>query len=327
MSTHVRLDEENPHLQAHSHLHDVHEENTNDVSTNNTTTNTTNDTATVTTSDTTNTTTEKNETSGSNSNSSSNSSGNSSGNSWKLSVRTLTGQNILVDLEKPESAIVLDIKNKLESQLNLPTNFMRLIFAGRELVDGNKVTSYGIKDGDAIHLVLRQNQPVVRPTPNDNPNAAREGDYHALVMPGGDNNNNNNNNNNNSSARVVEAWQLGRAVKMFSIVDGIFLLLWAFSTWQFLFAVFLAICGFYGATHYKLSYVCLYVVYLLLSIGIRIYWMTLSEGFFFTLILVLGVLIEFYILNITLKFIKVIRRLTPADRLDLAQLRAPAFGF
>jgi len=293
MSTHPheRLDEENPGAQAHVELHDEDNSFTQpneQLDKDNTTTTTTSSPSSSTTS------------------------------AWKISVRTLTGQNIPVELDSPDTALISDVKNKLENQMNVPTSFMRLIFAGRELVDGNKVLSYGIKDGDAVHLVLRQNPPAAPRANPDDPNAAR-GDYQALAIPpvGGANNGN----------RVLESWQLGRAVKMFSIVDGIFLLLWAFSNWPLVFAVLLAICGFYGATHYKLPFVCLYVFYLLFSIAIRIYWMTPYQSFFLTLVLVLGVLIEFYILNITIKFIKVIRRLTPADRAELSALHAPAFGF
>jgi len=294
MSGHERLDEENPAAQAHADLHENNEDLMEDDHS------------------TTNNSSDKD-----NKDNQSTSSPTSSAPTWKISVRTLTGQNIPVELDSPDTALIADVKNRLENQMNVPASFMRLIFAGRELVDTNKVLSYGIKEGDAIHLVLRQNPPVPRATPEEA--GAARGDYQALPIPapvgGGDNN------------RVLQSWQLGRAVKMFSIVDGIFLLLWAFSMWPLLFAVLLAICGFYGATHYKLRYVCLYVVYLLFSIGIRIYWMTTYQTFFLTLVLVLGVLIEFYILNITVKFIKVIRRLTPADRAELAALHAPSFGF
>jgi len=305
MSTgHERLNEENPGAQAHNELHVNNGESGENQNASMTGMN-----------DSSSSSGNNSDTNGSGNSGNSGTSGTIS--SWKLSVRTLTGQNIPVEIEQPDTALILDIKNKLETQMNVPVSFMRLIFAGRELVDGNKVTSYGIKEGDAVHLVLRQNQPAPRPS-SDDPNAAR-GDYQALPIPVVIPDPNNHN--------VPDAWQLGRAVKMFSIVDGIFLLLWAFSYWYFTFAVVLAICGFYGATHYRLSYVCLYVVYLLLSIGFRIFWMTTSQGFFLTLVLVLGVLIEFYILNITLKFIKVIRRLTPADRAELTALNAPAFGF
>jgi len=299
MSGHERLDEENPAAQAHADLHDNDTHLIEDEQ------------STINNGDKSNNSEDKDNQTTSTTTSSP---------AWKISVRTLTGQNIPVELDSPDTALISDVKNKLENQMNVPASFMRLIFAGRELVDSNKVLSYGIKEGDAIHLVLRQNPPVSsanRAIPDDA--SAARGDYQALAIPapvgGGDNN------------RVLESWQLGRAVKMFSIVDGIFLLLWAFSVWPLVFAVLLAICGFYGATHYKLRYVCLYVVYLLFSIGIRIYWMTTYQTFFLTLVLVLGVLIEFYILNITLKFIKVIRRLTLADRAELAALHAPAFGF
>jgi len=108
---------------------------------------------------------------------------------------------------------------------------------------------------------------------------------------------------------------------MFAIVDCAFLLIWSFSFWPFAIAVGLAVCGYYGALHYRLPYVVMYVLYLLLSIGVRIWWMTRGDTFLMTLILVLGVLISFYILNITMKFIAILKVLTPRDRQELIGMR------
>jgi len=126
--------------------------------------------------------------------------------------------------------------------------------------------------------------------------------------------------------RVLDAWQLGRAVKMFAIVDGIFLFIWSFTYWPLAVAVCLAICGYYGAQHYRLPLVVLYVIYLLLSIGLRVYWLTREETFLMTLVLVLGILIEFYILNITLKFIALLKVLTSRERQELVGMRHPGLA-
>lgn len=67
--------------------------------------------------------------------------------------------------------------------------------------------------------------------------------------------------------------QLGKAVRMFSIIDTvgcilsespfnwrpiarqIFLVIWSFSYWPLIFGLTLAICGYYGANRFKPSYI------------------------------------------------------------------------
>jgi len=117
--------------------------------------------------------------------------------------------------------------------------------------------------------------------------------------------------------RIMDAWQLSRAVKMFAIVDAIILLLWSFAAYWPMALLMLALCGYYGALHYRLPYIVMYVLYLLFLIGFRIYLMVQDEGVLQTVVLVLGILIEVYILNLTIRLIMVIRRLTDTERHEL----------
>jgi len=126
--------------------------------------------------------------------------------------------------------------------------------------------------------------------------------------------------------RVLDAFQLSRAVKLFAIVDGVFLLIWSFQIWYLALGVVLAICGYYGATHYRAPYVYMYVLYLLLSIAYRLYWMSRGQNAITTLVVVLGIVIEFYILNITLKLIGVLKRLTDNERTELAAINHVNMG-
>jgi len=233
-----------------------------------------------------------------------------------LQIKTLTGQNFPIELEiVTGQETVVDIKSKIESVYEIPVSFQRLIYAGRELNDTALVSSYRIEDGHTLHMVLRQNRPV-QPSPQPLQAQIPEGfQVHvaaAGVGVGGD------------PQRSMDVLQLSRAVKMFAIIDAIFLLLWSFSFWPLAIAVCMAMSGYYGAQHFRLRYVCLYVIYLLGSIALRVYWMAKDGNFMFTLVLVLGVLIQFYILNITMKFIGLLRTLTPQDRAELIALRSPA---
>jgi len=243
-----------------------------------------------------------------------------------LTVRTLTGQGFPIGLPYTGSERVLDLKNKIEAVHGIPASFQRLIYSGRELIDSNTLAFYGLQEWHVLHLVLRQNNPqqnnqygqvnaiAVRHEADGRPVEP----YEALAAPLAQGPI-------EDPQRMIDAWQLGRAVKMFAIVDCVFLLIWSFSYWPLAIAVFLAICGYYGALHYRLPFVIMYVIYLLLSIGLRVYWMTRGENFLMTLILILGVLIEFYILNITMKFISLLKVLTPQERQELIAMRSAAF--
>jgi len=199
-------------------------------------------------------------------------------------------------------------------------SFQRLIYSGRELIDNNSLASYGLQDGHVVHLVLRQNLPQQPQNIYGGARADVDGRHEQYEQLGGGGGQG------EDPQRIMDASQLGKAVKMFAIVDCVFLLIWSFSFWPLAIAVFLAICGYYGALHYRLPYVIMYVIYLLLSIAVRVWWMTRVENFLMTLILVLGVLIEFYILNITMKFIAILKVLTPRERQELIAMRTPGFA-
>jgi len=237
-----------------------------------------------------------------------------------LQIRTLTGQNfpIVFDVVTGHETI-LDIKSKIESVYEIPVSFQRLIYAGRELVDNTLISSNRIEDGNTIHIVLRQNRPA---QPSQQPTQIPEGfQVNVPVAAGGGGGGGGGGG--ADPQRIHDAWQLARAVKMFAVIDGIFLLLLSFSNWPFVVAVCMAMSGYYGAQHFRLRYVCLYVIYLLGSIGLRVYLMAKDANFVFTLVLVLGVLIQFYILNITMKFISLLRTITPQEHAELLSMRHP----
>ncbi len=56
-------------------------------------------------------------------------------------------------------------------------------------------------------------------------------------------------------ARVLQVQQLARIVKLFSVVDGMFVLVWSLSITPLLAAVALCAAGYYGATKFKVPYV------------------------------------------------------------------------
>lgn len=75
-----------------------------------------------------------------------------------ISMRTLTGQVIPLQIKSPPAPTVLTLKQALEDEQNIPVSFQRLIFGGKELVDEMPISTYNITDGSAVHVVLKQNQ-------------------------------------------------------------------------------------------------------------------------------------------------------------------------
>ncbi|KAL3997170.1 Ubiquitin family protein [Acanthocheilonema viteae] len=84
-------------------------------------------------------------------------------NKISLKVKTTTeGYDITV----PEKATVLKVKAVLSEKINQPPEKLCLIFSGKILKDHETLTKLSIKDGMAIHLVIRNSQ---RPAAADTP--------------------------------------------------------------------------------------------------------------------------------------------------------------
>jgi len=260
----------------------------------------------------------------------------STSNELKLSIRTLTGQQIPIDLTEPMPT-TLTLKSAIERARGIPVNHQRLIFAGRELQDDATLASYDIHNECAVHLLLRR---VEGTTDADSTPIRAQGmaDYTGqdgglpvaipvggmgmgmggmgmmpmmgLMNPA-------------QTERLMTVHRLGRAVKLFAIIDGIFLLIFALEWWPLAIAVILPICGYYGAQLYRRCYIYLYMFYLILTIGLRIYFMTRATQVVWTLIFVVGVIIELYIMKIVYRFDQMIKDLTPEEKQELYFLQYP----
>ena len=70
----------------------------------------------------------------------------------QVKVKTLTGRNILVDIE-PQDKIIRIIEMMEEKEGISPAQ-QRLIFNGSQLDDDKTVQESGIQEGASLHLVL-----------------------------------------------------------------------------------------------------------------------------------------------------------------------------
>merc|ERR1712159_577243 len=71
----------------------------------------------------------------------------------RISIKTLTGKTIHLDVEKNES--IRKIKSKIQNKEGIPLNKQRLVFSGKQLEDGKTLTNYGVHRESILHLLLR----------------------------------------------------------------------------------------------------------------------------------------------------------------------------
>jgi hypothetical protein len=118
---------------------------------------------------------------------------------------------------------------------------------------------------------------------------------------------------------VVKAYNISRTIKLFAIIDCILCGLNAIYYWPFLILILLTFMGYYGAKTYNTIYIAGYILYNLLqlilrSVTIIYYNLSVFEFVIFTL----TIIITIWILELNIKFIRIINNMIPEN---LALLR------
>lgn len=114
-------------------------------------------------------------------------------------------------------------------------------------------------------------------------------------------------------------WTIGRTVKWIAIIDTVFSLIYAFVLWPYLFAAFLSLSGWYGAKNFRPNFIILYIIYQFLTIIFRMFLIYYRPSMGGIILGVFSLLIETYIIQITVKFCKILKALSYQDRKELQE--------
>ena len=256
---------------------------------------------------------------------------------YQLRITTLTGKVILIEYVSSQS--IEELKHSIENVEGIPVHLQRLIYMGKEMVDGTKLSEYHVQPNGVVHLVLRKNEVVAeigqgdgeRQNVQENGGGGeqnvvgdeelarrlQQGEFGVSfgfaqqlnVLQGGE------------ADRIAVISRFSRTVRMFALFDAVFLAIWALSSPFLFLGLFLVLSGFYGATYYLRNYVVAYGIYLILIVGVRIYAMTVSISTLYTILLVISCLIEMYIFRIVYQFIKLIEDISDQERIGLYAVR------
>jgi len=131
--------------------------------------------------------------------------------------------------------------------------------------------------------------------------------------------------------KTILAYNLGKSVKIFSVLDGIFCFLYAvYSAWYFI-PLLMNIVGYYGAKNYNKRLVLSYLIYSILNIVSKsITWIYITfyspridtfDYSGYTFFFMVGILIELYICHMVYRLYYALKALSEEEYIGLHGLK------
>ena len=72
----------------------------------------------------------------------------------QIFAKSLKGQTVTVDVEP--STRIYEVKYRVAYRMHIPESMLRLIFAGKYLMDGDSLADYNIQKETTLHVLLRR---------------------------------------------------------------------------------------------------------------------------------------------------------------------------
>jgi hypothetical protein len=132
--------------------------------------------------------------------------------------------------------------------------------------------------------------------------------------------------------RGIEVYNLSKSVRIFTMIDGLFCLIYTAYNIYYLIPFLMVLFGFYGAKTYNKNYTLIYLIYSILNLiskivvwSVFIYYSSSDESNYdyggFTLFSWLSILIELYILRIVNRYYTGLKKLTEQELIAVKDLK------
>jgi len=239
------------------------------------------------------------------------------GKTLHVTVKQLDGTTFGIECQ-PDTTI-LGVKTLIADARDITVDRQRLIFRAQELQDDRTVDSYGITEGAILHIVIRPMGSAPDPNvasahvapPHEEGYDMGEqmgggfmgggGMYHpgAGMLAGADH-------------MTIQVARLCRFVKIFALIDAVFMIIQGISFPLFFLPGVLAIIGYFGAKNLNRGALIAYIVCLLLEIAIRVALIAYnSANAFILVLLVLMIIIDLFVMKVTFQLWKLVPTLSP----------------
>eukprot|EP01083_Nonionella_stella_P064845 169387_1 len=222
----------------------------------------------------------------------------------QISIKKLDGETFFINISL--TATVLGLKTIINDQQNVAENLQRLIYRAQELKDDFPLSQYGIQNGSTLHLVVRrhlqQNSGQVRVgIPDDGLMVDPYNRFNAMDA--------------EAMIDVMSVVRLCRFIRIFALIDAVFLLIYGLQAFYFIILAVLAIAGYWGAKNLDRKYLIMYCLCLCLEIAVRGYMIYLdTDNIINIILLVLMIFIDLFVARCVYKLYRAIPLLGPEQR-------------